>query len=43
MNKTFFHTILMFLVCSLSLTTAFSLLFAYKSTKVEIVQYLKAE
>lgn len=27
----------------LSLTTAFSLLFAYKSTKVEIVQYLKAE
>lgn len=37
------HTILMFLVCSLSLTTAFSLLFAYKSTKVEIVQYLKAE
>lgn len=37
------HTILMFLVCSLPLTTAFSLLFAYKSTKVEIVQYLKAE
>ena len=37
------HSILMFLVCSLSLTTAFSLLFAYKSTKVEIVQYLKAE
>lgn len=37
------HTILMFLVCSLSLTTAFSLLFAYKSTRVEIVQYLKAE
>ena len=37
------HTILMFFVCSLSLTTAFGLLFAYKSTKVEIVQYLKAE
>lgn len=37
------YTILMFMVCSLSLTTAFSLLFAYKSTKVEIVQYLKAE
>ena len=37
------HSILMFLVCSVSLTVAFSLLFAYKSTKVEIVQYLKAE
>ncbi len=36
-------TIAMFLVCCLSLTLAFSLLFAYKSTKVEIVQYLKAE
>ena len=37
------HSILMFLVCSVSLTVAFCLLFAYKSTKVEIAQYLKAE
>ena len=34
---------LMFAVCSFSLTVVFSMLFAYKSTKVEIIQYLKAE
>ncbi len=33
----------MFLVCSISLTVVFSVLFAWKSTGVEIVQYLKAE
>ena len=33
----------MFGVCALSLTVVFSLIFAYKSTRVEIVQYLKAE
>lgn len=37
------HSIAMFAVCSLSLTIVFSLIFAYKSTRVEIVQYLKAE
>lgn len=37
------YTVAMFLVCALSLTLVFSLFFAYKSTKVEIVQYLKAE
>ena len=33
----------MFGICALSLTVVFSLIFAYKSTRVEIVQYLKAE
>ncbi len=33
----------MFTVCSLTLTVVFSALFAYKSTRVEIIQYLKAE
>ncbi len=33
----------MFLVCSLTLTAVFSLIFAYQSTRVEIVKYLKAE
>lgn len=32
-----------FCICSIALTVVFSLLFAYKSTQVEIVQYLKAE
>lgn len=33
----------MFGICAVSLTVVFSLIFAYKSTRVEIVQYLKAE
>ncbi len=33
----------MFAVCSLTLTVVFSGLFAYKSTRVEIIQHLKAE
>lgn len=33
----------MFLLCAVSLAIVFSLIFAYKSTQVEIVQYLKAE
>lgn len=37
------HSVAMFAVCSISLTIVFSLIFAYKSTRVEIVQYLKAE
>lgn len=37
------HSIAMFAACSVSLTLVFSLLFAYQSTRVEIVQYLKAE
>lgn len=36
-------SVLMFAVCSLSLTLVFSLFFAYRATKVEIVKYLKAE
>ena len=37
------QSVAMFAVCSVSLTLVFSLIFAYKSTQVEIVQYLKAE
>lgn len=37
------YSIAMFLVCSLTLAVVFSLIFAYKSTRVEIVKYLKAE
>lgn len=33
----------MFAACAVGLTLFFSLIFAYKSTQVEIVQYLKAE
>lgn len=33
----------MFGICAISLTVVFSLIFAYKSTQVEIVDYLKAE
>lgn len=33
----------MFATCAISLTLVFSLIFAYESTKVEIVRYLKAE
>lgn len=37
------QSIAMFAVCAVSLTLVFSLIFAYKSTQVEIVQYLKSE
>lgn len=37
------YSIGMFGVCAVALTVVFSLIFAYKSTQVEIVQYLKAE
>lgn len=37
------YTFGIFAVCAVTLTVVFSLLFAYKSTQVEIVQYLKAE
>lgn len=37
------HSVAMFGVCAMALTIVFSLIFAYKSTRVEIVQYLKAE
>ena len=37
------QSLAMFAVSSVSLTLVFSLIFAYKSTQVEIVQYLKAE
>ena len=33
----------MFALCALGLTVSFSLIFAYKSTQVQIVDYLKAE
>ena len=32
----------MFLTCSLTLTVVFSLIFAYKSTQVQVIDYLKA-
>jgi len=37
------YSIAVFLVCALVLTVVFSLVFAYKSTQVQIVDYLKAE
>ena len=37
------YSIAMFVVCSVAMTVVFSLIFAYKSTQVEIVEYLKAE
>jgi ABC-type antimicrobial peptide transport system permease subunit len=37
------YSIAMFAVCAVTLTVVFSLIFAYKSTQVQIVDYLKAE
>lgn len=37
------HSVAMFAVCAVTLTIVFSIIFAYKSTRVEIVKYLKAE
>ena len=37
------QSITMFTVCAVGLTIVFSLIFAYQSTQVEIVQYLKSE
>lgn len=37
------YSIGMFATCAVTLTVVFSLIFAYKSTRVEIVQYLKSE
>lgn len=37
------YTFGIFAVCAVTLTVVFSLIFAYQSTQVEIVQYLKAE
>lgn len=37
------YSMAMFAVCAASLTVVFSLIFAYRSTQVEIVDYLKAE
>lgn len=37
------YSMAMFGVCAVTLTVVFSLIFAYKSTQVEIVSYLKAE
>ena len=37
------YSVAMFAVCSLTLTVVFSLIFAYKTTQVKIVDYLKAE
>ena len=36
-------SIAMFAVCAVALTVVFSLIFAYKSTQVQVVDYLKAE
>ena len=37
------HSVAMFALCAVTLTIVFSIVFAYKSTRVEIVRYLKAE
>ena len=37
------YSIGMFALCALGLTVGFSLIFAYKSTQVQVVDYLKAE
>lgn len=37
------HSVAIFALCAVTLTIVFSIIFAYKSTRVEIVQYLKAE
>ena len=37
------HSIGMFAICSLTLTLVFSLVFAYKTTQVQIVDHLKSE
>lgn len=37
------YTVATYACCTLSLTVTFSLIFAYRSTQVEIVKYLKAE
>jgi len=37
------HSLGMFAACSLTLTVVFSLVFAYRATQVQIVDYLKAE
>lgn len=37
------HSAAMFALCAVSLTLVFSLIFAWKTTQVEIIQYLKAE
>ena len=37
------YSIGMFLACSVTLTVVFSLIFAYQSTQVQVIDYLKAE
>ena len=37
------YSIGMFLTCAVTLTIVFSLIFAYKSTQVQVIDYLKAE
>lgn len=37
------YSLAIYALCTLSLTLTFSLIFAYRSTQVEIVEYLKAE
>lgn len=37
------YSIAMFFTCSVALTVVFSLIFAYKSTQVQVIDYLKAE
>ena len=37
------YSVIIFLVCVISLSTVFSLIFAYKSTQVEIIKYLRDE
>ncbi|MDO4543820.1 MAG: ABC transporter permease [Clostridia bacterium] len=37
------YSLIIYIACSLALAIAFSLLFAYKATRVEVVKHLKAE
>ena len=37
------YSIGMFLTCAVTLTIVFSLIFAYKSTQGQVIDYLKAE
>lgn len=37
------YSIFMFLVCAFSMTSVFSLIFAYQSTRIQVIQQLKSE
>lgn len=37
------YSVILFLTCTLSLSVLFSMIFAYKTTNIEVIQYLKEE